>query len=139
MDLPEIGNMSSTHSGNPVMCAAGIAVLEEIEEKNLVKESERRGELLHQYLKELQSDYPDLISGIYGIGMIASIVFSDPITNKPNPNFVSQIAEKCMQKGLLLVHTGRESLKIGPPLTISDDALLEGLSVIREAIAESSK
>ena len=71
--------------------------------------------------------------------MIASIVFSDPITNKPNPNFVSQIAEKCMQKGLLLVHTGRESLKIGPPLTISDDALLEGLSVIREAIAESLK
>ncbi len=41
-----------------------------------------------------------------------------------------------MQKGLLVVHTGRESVKMGPPLTISDDALLEGLSVLDEAIAE---
>ena len=139
MDLPEIGNMSSTHSGNPVMCAAGLAVLEEIHEKNLVYESERKGLILHRQLQELKSDYPDLISGIYGIGMIASIVFSDPITGKPNSEFVSRVAEKCMQKGLLVVHTGRESIKIGPPLTISDEALLEGLSVIREAIRETLK
>ena len=139
MDLPEIGNMSSTHSGNPVMCAAGLAVLEEIDEKNLIYESERKGLILHRQLQELKSDYPDLISGIYGIGMIASIVFSDPITGKPNSEFVSHVAEKCMQKGLLVVHTGRESIKIGPPLTISDEALLEGISVIREAIRESLK
>jgi len=139
MDLPEIGNMSSTHSGNPVMCAAGLAVLEEIDEKNLIYESERKGLLLHGQLQELKSDYPDLISGIYGIGMIASIVFSDPITGKPNSEFVSHVAEKCMQKGLLVVHTGRESIKIGPPLTISDEALLEGISVIREAIRETLK
>ena len=139
MDLPEIGNMSSTHSGNPVMCAAGLAVLEEIHEKNLIYESERKGLILHRQLQELKSDYPDLISGIYGIGMIASIVFSDPITGKPNSEFVSHVAEKCMQKGLLVVHTGRESIKIGPPLTISDEALLEGISVIREAIRETLK
>jgi 4-aminobutyrate aminotransferase-like enzyme len=41
-----------------------------------------------------------------------------------------------MQKGLLVVHTGRESIKIGPPLTISDDALEEGIGVIRESILE---
>lgn len=43
---------------------------------------------------------------------------------------VSEMAEVCMQNGLLIVHTGRESLKIGPPLTITDDALLEGLGVL---------
>jgi 4-aminobutyrate aminotransferase-like enzyme len=42
-----------------------------------------------------------------------------------------------MQKGLLLVHTGRESIKIGPPLTIPDDALMEGLDVLDEAITET--
>jgi 4-aminobutyrate aminotransferase-like enzyme len=136
MDLPEIGNMSSTHSGNPVMCAAGLAVLEEIENMNLIYESQRKGLILHQLLQQLKSNYPDLISGIYGIGMIASIVFADPITQKSNPEFVSRLAEKCMQKGLLVVHTGRESIKIGPPLTISDEALLEGVSVINEAIQE---
>lgn len=136
MDLPEIGNMSSTHSGNPVMCAAGLAVLQEIEEKNLIHESERKGLLLHQHLQELRQDYPHLISGVYGIGMIASIVFSNPNADKPISEFVSKVAEKCMQKGLLVVHTGRESIKIGPPLTISDEALLEGILVVREAIQE---
>jgi 4-aminobutyrate aminotransferase-like enzyme len=48
----------------------------------------------------------------------------------------SQISEKCMQKGLLVVHTGRESIKLGPPLTIQDEALLEAVSVLEEAILE---
>jgi 4-aminobutyrate aminotransferase-like enzyme len=43
-----------------------------------------------------------------------------------------------MQKGLLVVHTGRESIKIGPPLTINDNALLEGVDVLAEAIAETA-
>jgi 4-aminobutyrate aminotransferase-like enzyme len=41
-----------------------------------------------------------------------------------------------MQKGLLVVHTGRESIKLGPPLTITDEALLEGVGVIAESIEE---
>jgi 4-aminobutyrate aminotransferase-like enzyme len=44
-----------------------------------------------------------------------------------------------MQKGLLLVHTGRESIKVGPPLTIPDDALIEGLNVLEESIEEIVK
>lgn len=136
MDLPDIGNMSSTHSGNPVMCAAGMAVINEIESKDLIAESKRKGEILHSELRRLQSDFRDLIDGIYGKGMIASIVFKDPDTGNPNSDFVSRVAEKCMQKGLLVVHTGRESIKIGPPLVISDEALLEGISVIRESILE---
>ena len=50
--------------------------------------------------------------------------------------FTSKIAERCMQKGLLVVHTGRESIKIGPPLTITENALKEGLSVLDESINE---
>jgi 4-aminobutyrate aminotransferase-like enzyme len=44
-----------------------------------------------------------------------------------------------MQKGLLVVHTGRESIKLGPPLTIPDEALLEGLDVLEESIEEINK
>ena len=69
--------------------------------------------------------------------MIASVLFKNAQTNKPDSIFSSIVAETCMQKGLLVVHTGRESVKMGPPLTIPDDALLEGLSVLDEAIAES--
>ena len=137
MDLPDIGNMSSTHSGNPVMCAAGMAVLQEIEDLNLVQESERKGIILHSKLHDLQNEFPKLISGIYGKGLIASILFSDKTDGQKNSKFVSLVAETCMRKGLLVVHTGRESIKIGPPLSISDDALIEGISVIRESIQEN--
>ena len=44
-----------------------------------------------------------------------------------------------MQKGLLVVHTGRESIKLAPPLTITDEALQEGLEVLDESIGEVSK
>ena len=68
--------------------------------------------------------------------MIYAILFKDPVTGEPDANFTSKVAERCMQKGVLVVHTGRESIKLGPALTISDNALLEGISVIDESIAE---
>jgi 4-aminobutyrate aminotransferase-like enzyme len=113
--------------------------IEEIETRDLVAESARKGEILHTKLNSMKSEFEDLISGIYGKGMIASIVFKDPVTGVPNSEFVSRVAEKCMQKGLLVVHTGRESIKIGPPLVISDEALNEGIGVIRESILELLK
>jgi 4-aminobutyrate aminotransferase-like enzyme len=58
------------------------------------------------------------------------------LNNISKSELASRISEKCMQKGLLVVHTGRESIKLGPPLTITDDALLEAISVFEEAILE---
>ena len=139
LDLPEVGNMSSTHSANPLVCAAGLAVLEELEERDLVKESERKGQLFFQSLKEIKSKFPSNISYVLGKGLIAAILFKNPSNHSPDGKIASKISEKCMQKGLLVVHTGRESIKLGPPLTISDEALLEGLEVLEESIVEVLK
>lgn len=136
LDIPEFGSMSSTHSGNPLCCAAGLANLEEIESKNLVEESARKGEILHSRLNEIKSKFSDRISYILGKGLLAGVIIKDPTSGEPDGFFASKVCEKAMQKGLLLVHTGRESIKIGPPLTISDDALLEGLSVLEECMCE---
>jgi 4-aminobutyrate aminotransferase-like enzyme len=135
MDLPEVGNMSSTHSANPLVCAAGLAVLEEIESKNLVAEAARKGEILKNSLKDLQIHFPKVINNFYGEGLIASVIFND-FNNLTKSELASQISEKCMQKGLLVVHTGRESIKLGPPLTITDAALLEAINVFEEATLE---
>ena len=70
--------------------------------------------------------------------MIAAILFKSPKTDEPDSYFASVVSELCMQKGLLVVHTGRESIKIGPPLTITDQALIEGLSVLEESIQEAA-
>jgi 4-aminobutyrate aminotransferase-like enzyme len=136
MDLPEIGNMSSTHSANPLGCYAGMAVLDEINDHNLIAESERKGRKLHKKLMEIKDNSNGLISAVLGKGMIASILFKHPINGLPEIQIPSEISEKCMQRGLLVVHTGRESIKLGPPLSISDEALIEGLSIIEEIIGE---
>lgn len=132
MNLPKTGSMSSTHSANPFCCAAALANLEELYRNNLIEESARKGKLLHARLIELEKKYPRCISYVYGRGLLAALIVV-------NARFASQICENAMRKGLLLVHTGRESIKIGPPLTILDDALLEGLNVLDESIAEVVK
>ena len=136
MDLPAVGNMSSTHSANPLVCAAGLAVIDELEERDLVGEAARKGEILFKGLFLLKERFPEHISSVLGKGLIAAVLFRSPATGAADGIFTSQVAERCMQKGLLVVHTGRESIKIGPPLTISDQALLEGIDVLGEAIAE---
>jgi len=136
MDLPEIGSMSSTHSANPLCCAAALANLQEIKSKNLVAESAKKGKLLHAHLNKLKNKYPDYISYILGKGLLAAIIINNPKTHKPDGLIASKICEKAMRKGLLLVHTGRESIKIGPPLTIPKEALIEGVNVLDECFQE---
>tara|TARA_B100000768_G_scaffold71385_1_gene68416 strand:+ start:1637 stop:3007 length:1371 start_codon:yes stop_codon:yes gene_type:complete len=138
MDLPEIGNMSSTHSANPLACYAGMAVLDEINNNGLIGEAKRKGEILHQKLNDIKTNSNGLISHVFGEGMIAAILFKNTKTGLPESIIPSKISEKLMQKGLLVVHTGRESIKIGPPLNITDEALLEGLVIIEETIGEYS-
>jgi 4-aminobutyrate aminotransferase-like enzyme len=139
MDLPDIGSMSSTHSANPLSCAAGLANLEYLDENRLVEESARKGKILHQRLNNLKSKYPERIAYVFGQGLIAGVILKDLNTGRPEAMFANQVCEKAMQKGLLLVHTGKESIKIGPPLTIPDEALKEGLDVLEECFAEVSE
>lgn len=139
MDLPEVGDMSSTHSANPLVCIAGLATLEEIESRKLIDRSRDLGNLLHEKLEEMKSEFSERISYVYGKGLLAAIHFKDPKTGKPESSLPSKVSEKCMHKGLLVVHTGRESIKLAPPLTIDEEALLEGLTVLREAIVECLK
>jgi 4-aminobutyrate aminotransferase / (S)-3-amino-2-methylpropionate transaminase / 5-aminovalerate transaminase len=137
MDLPETGNMSSTHSANPLACAAGEAVIEELQSRNLIAETARKGELLFEALRRLQERFPDRISNhLLGRGLIAAVLFHHHQTGEPDGLFASRVAERCMQKGLLVVHTGRESIKLGPPLTITDSALLEAVDLIGESVGE---
>jgi len=135
MDLPEVGNMSSTHSANPLVCAAGLAVLEEIESRNIVAETARKGVIVKELLNELKTSFPLVINNFYGEGLIASLIFSD-YENQSKSLLASKVSQKCMEKGLLVVHTGRESIKLGPPLVITDEAIIEAFQVIKESINE---
>lgn len=139
MDIPEIGSMSSTHSANPLSCAAGLANIQAMEEMDLINEAARKGEILRAALEKLKTEFPQYIKHIFGKGLVYALIIVDPTTGLPNPDIANRVSETAMQKGLLLVHTGRESIKIGPPLTIPDDALTEGVEVLAESFREVLK
>jgi 4-aminobutyrate aminotransferase-like enzyme len=135
MDLPEIGSMSSTHSANPMVCAAGKANLEALIKDGLIENSRKLGEIFHQRLNAIKNHFSKQIGFVLGKGLVAGVIFNAP-DGKPLSHLCDKIAELCMYKGLLVVHTGRESIKLAPPLSINKEALLEGLSVFEEAVSE---
>ena len=132
MDLPEIGNMSSTNSANPLACNAGLAVIEEIISKKLTKKSELNGVYLHKALIKISSKYKNLFN-VHGKGLIAAMIFDNKIKNINIK--LRKLVELCIKDGLLMVYTGRESVKIGPPLTITKNAIKEGTDIIDKNIS----
>jgi 4-aminobutyrate aminotransferase/(S)-3-amino-2-methylpropionate transaminase len=136
MDLPGVGSMSSTHSANPMVCAAGLANLEALIEDGLITNSKVLGITFHEELNDMMAAYPDHISSIQGVGLLAAMIFHDK-KGQPLTKLCDTISEKCLERGLLVVHTGRESIKLAPPLMISEEAMMEGLAVLRQAIADS--
>ncbi|MBL8222328.1 MAG: aspartate aminotransferase family protein [Bryobacterales bacterium] len=139
MDLHPPGSMSSTHSGNPVCCAAALASLEVVVRENLPAQAARKGAILHARLKAMMAKHPE-IGCVDGKGMVAGIACVKPGNNRePHPDLAWDIVERCWHKGLLMfmpVGFGGATVKICPPLIISDEALEESLQVFEQAFAE---
>jgi len=136
MDLPGVGSMSSTHSANPLVCVAGHENLKAMLENNLIDNSKNLGNVFHKRLNEIKNRYPNYLKYIFGKGLLAALIFMDE-NGKPLSSLCDKISEKAFQKGLLVVHTGRESIKLAPPLSITEEAMLEGVEVIEQCIKES--
>ena len=136
MDLPDVGSMSSTHSANPMACAAGKANLESLLKDGLIVNAQNLGKLFHKKLEDLKLRFPEHLAYVQGKGLIAALLFMSP-DGQPLANLCDRISELCLQRGLLVVHTGRESIKLSPPLVIHEEALLEGLSVLQTAIQDA--
>ena len=138
MDLPEVGNMSSTHSANPLQCAAGLAVLEEIKDKKLIQNTKIKGALLKKLLINIKKNFEPYIDGVYGQGLLAALVFKK-LKNKDISKILKDVCLECMRNGLLVVYTGRESIKLGPPLTITSEAIEEAMYVFEKSIEKILK
>jgi 4-aminobutyrate aminotransferase/(S)-3-amino-2-methylpropionate transaminase len=136
MDLPGIGSMSSTHSANPLVCAAGLANMQALIEDGLIENSKKLGILFHKELNNLKKAYSSYISSVQGTGLLAAVIFNDE-EGKALNELCDLIAEKCLQTGLLVVHTGRESIKLAPPLMITEEAMIEGVNTFAQAIEDS--
>lgn len=137
MDLPPEGAMTSTHSGNPVCCAAALASIDLAVE--LVQNAADVGALLHQRLQELQSQFPQ-IGTVAGKGLVAGVACVTPGTKNPDGDLAWQVVERCVERGLLMfspVGFGGATVKIAPPLSITRAAVNDGVSVLTEAFAHA--
>jgi 4-aminobutyrate aminotransferase / (S)-3-amino-2-methylpropionate transaminase / 5-aminovalerate transaminase len=139
MDLHAPGSMTSTHSGNPVCCAAALASLEVILEENLAGNAACIGSLLHQRLQELAARY-DEIAVVMGKGLVAGVVMVDPATGAPHAELAFETVLRSVEKGLLMfapVGKGGGTVKISPPLNLTQEACLDSLKAFEEAVGEA--
>lgn len=139
LDLYAANTMTSTHSGSPLAAAATAASIKYMVENNLAAEAEKKGKVMADFLKNLKSKYPNRIGYTGGMGMAQACTFVKNGTKEGDPEFAFAVTEKCIEKGLLFfaaVGAGI-TMKLVPPLIIPMDALLEGLAVYEEAVAEA--
>ncbi len=137
LDLAPVGSLSSTHSANPLACAAGLATLEELNKKNLIKKSKILGEIMFSKLNELKKQFPMHIKHISCKGLIAAIIFKNENESNQGTILANKVCEKSLYEGLILVKTGRNSIKIGPPLIINKKQLIEGLNIIENMLRKT--
>lgn len=141
MNLYGPAEMTSTHTGNPVCVAAAMASLRKIVEGGLVENARAMGEVLLDGLEQVKKRHPQIIGAVHGRGLVAGLHMVKRGSKDPDGDFAFSVVEKAFQKGLLMfapVGFGGATVKISPPLTITEDAILDGLSALGEAIDEAS-
>jgi 4-aminobutyrate aminotransferase-like enzyme len=140
MDQFGPGSMTSTHTGNPVCAAAALASLKKIVNDKLTANAARLGVVLERELAALRNRHPDVIGHLSARGLVGGLQIVVPGKKQPDPALAHDIIERCFHKGLLFfapVGAWGQTVKIGPPLTITEEALREGLTVLGEALDEA--
>lgn len=122
--VKQFAHLHSTHSWNPLACSVGCAVIEEMRAQNLIKESARKGEILSGIL----SDIPGCRVHS-GRGLLCGLQLE-------SREEVAKCVELARIRGVLTIDTSRQWVKLGPALTISDDELVFGAKLLRDAIIE---
>ena len=136
MDASHPGGLGGTFGGNPVACAAAIAVFEHIERHNLLAEATRIEHTLKPALLALQKKYP-FIAEVRGLGAMIAVEFADPTTHEPRGDIPGAVAAFAAQKGVLVLTAGTYGnvIRFLPSLAITDAQLHDAVGVIDEALA----
>lgn len=141
MDSVHPGGIGTTYGGNPVSCAAALAVIEAYEEDDLLGRAEALGERLLSGLKEIQRENPGFVGEVRGLGPMAGLEFvKDAQTKEPDADGTKQVVANALQEGLMLLTAGGYGnvIRTLMPLVITDDQLDEGLAILSRAVAEAA-
>jgi 4-aminobutyrate aminotransferase/(S)-3-amino-2-methylpropionate transaminase len=136
MDAVHPGGLGGTYGGNPLACAAALAVIETIEADDLLARARRIEELLVGRLRELQAE-DARIGDVRGRGAMVAAEFVDPATGEPDGALAKAVAAYCHAQGVITLTCGTwgNVIRFLPPLSISDELLTEGLDVVAAGLA----
>ncbi|MCC6484868.1 MAG: aspartate aminotransferase family protein [Armatimonadetes bacterium] len=139
MELYGPGEMTSTHSANPVCAAAALANIDVIVEERLGEHAAALASVLLGSGQEMMQASNGHIGRADGEGLVMALQFVTPGTTQPDPDIAFDVVQKCVQAGVMLfapVGVGGGAVKINPPLNIPEDVLREGLSVVGDVVAQ---
>ncbi len=124
------GDHASTFGGNPVACAAAVAVLKTITGNGFLEGVKTRGEHLHKSLKSIADQYNRLCRGVRGRGLIQGLVLDDSIADKGG-----EIVTTLFKAGILVTLAGGKVLRCTPPLIVSIEEIDAMASVLEEVFS----
>ncbi|MBW7908245.1 MAG: acetylornithine transaminase [Kiritimatiellae bacterium] len=122
------GQHASTFGGNPVACAAALAVIDIIEKERLLDNVARVGELLQTELRALAADYPWIVD-VRGRGLMLGVVLNHP---------AKAFEKALLAKGLIAIATADNVIRMLPPLNITQADAREALRIFAEAASTYS-
>ncbi|MBI9016131.1 MAG: aspartate aminotransferase family protein [Phycisphaerae bacterium] len=122
------GTHASTFGGNPLVCAAGIATIEAIEEENLLENANEMGRYAQAKLNELK-DKHNCINLVRGFGLMIGIVLNEP---------GAEIVAKCWEKGLRINCTQGNILRFMPAMNVTQELLDKAIAIFDETLTELS-
>jgi 4-aminobutyrate aminotransferase len=131
------GAHGSTYGGNPVACAAGLAVLQTIADEDLIANARARGEELISGLGKIAAE-DDRIGDIRGLGLMVGVEFTrDRATGEPDTVLPDRLMAACADAGLLVLTCGRqhEVMRWIPPLDVSGAEISEAVEIFGESLA----
>jgi len=129
---------SSSYGGNPMACAAALACFAVIEEENLLAHAQHLEKLALAYMRPMMARHP-IVGDVRAKGCLMGIeLVKNRQTKEPFDQAGKLVYQKAFAKGLAWVPAGH-ILRMSPPIVMEDEALLKGLEIIEEAIAETEK
>ena len=143
MDAVPPGGLGGTYGGSPIACAAGLGVMDAIEEDNLLERSLELGQRLKTRLEAMaKSNAFPFIGEVRGLGgMVAVELVKDRASHEPAPELTGAIVRKAAEKGLILLSCGVRGnvIRFLMPLTAANDLVDEGLDILEAAMTEAAE
>jgi 4-aminobutyrate aminotransferase len=130
------GSHASTFGGNPVSCAAALAVLDIIKTEDLMKNAEVEGGYIKKRLEEMMETHP-MIGDVRGLGLMVGVeIVKDKDTKEVAPKETEEIMMDCFRNGLAIVNCGVNVIRWMPPLTITRDLIDPSLDIFEKALSK---